>query len=400
MAKLDRCPTCKVPERDVVPAGRCPDAWHLPAEISPIPVRLLVTAPWDMGFRLIQSPPLQDVPEGDWYTVECATQTTHELEIRSVVTRIFALAQVTAGNQATRAEHVSTDGEDREYRLYPPLVVQVGEYVRARLLNDTEVPHAPRSATIIQDTDDHGRGSARDIPAARTRAQTGPDVTKIVTPFGSAAEADWVINDIQVSNRCGLCGRSFDARAGHTCTDAAIRPDGGTLLTQGKRLDGGSDPDRHAPRIARTLYDAPGNATLVLGCDCGAEVTSAEAYAAHVDWPADAVRALLSLYGIADDLVVHQNYMSRADVGQQLSRCLEVRRHASSGPYEIRGSAVVGPNFRIALDHVIELMHMRHEDDRRGLPTASIMGAISELVALLNGAYDQGRRGTTRENRR
>jgi hypothetical protein len=65
---------------------------------------------------------------------------------------------------------------------------------------------------------------------------------------------------------------------------------------------------------------------------------------------------------------------------------------ATSGPYEIRGGEVVGPNLRVILDHVIELLHMRHEDDPQGLPTVSMIGAIGELVGLLNGAYDQGRR--------
>ena len=270
--------------------------------------------------------------------------------------------------------------------------------------------------------------------ASRRRAR----VMEVPQPLPS----DWVINDVKISNRCGFCGDEFGVRAKHVCAQAAIDPVKGVMLMtvdpspvcptcksrrpnlrfrisaataapdQQTRASltawcenawhdvARSVPEAHAPQIARTLMEGPGNRVLVRGCACGAAVMSDEAYAAHVGWPISAVRALLDLYGIATDLIDHPEHpkMQREAVGQQLSRCLEVRRlpppadYATSGPYEIKGGEVSGPNLRVLLAHVIELLHMRHEDDPRGLPTTSTMDAIGELVTLLNGAYDQGRR--------
>jgi hypothetical protein len=86
------------------------------------------------------------------------------------------------------------------------------------------------------------------------------------------------------------------------------------------------EPERHAPRIARTLADGPGNDTLIRGCSCGAEILSDEAFAEHVGWPVAAVHAMLGLAGIADDLILHHEQMTRTDVWTQIARCMEVRR--------------------------------------------------------------------------
>jgi len=120
---------------------------------------------------------------------------------------------------------------------------------------------------------------------------------------------------------------------------------------------------------------------------------NAEAYAVHIGWPVDAVRAVLDLYGIVDDLQDYPASMSRTEVAQELSRCLEVHRPSKQDTYKIKGREVIGPDFSIRLEHLISLLHMRHEDDPRGLPTASMMAGLEELVALLNGAYAQGCRG-------
>ena len=285
---------------------------------------------------------------------------------------------------------------------------------------------------------------SRVVAASRRRAR----VMEVPQPLAT----DWVIEDIKVSHRCGFCGEEFGVRAKHVCERAAIDPARGVMLTtvetpapaaaaaspacptcksrrpnlrfrisaataapdQETRASltawcedawhdrDGARPARgvHAPQIARTLMEGPGNRVLVRGCACGAAVMSDEAYAAHVGWPVAAVRSLLDLYGIADDLIdlPDDPKMRREAVAPQLSRCLEVRRvpppadYATSGPYEIKGTEVVGPNLRVILEHVIELLHMRHDDDPKGLPTTSTMDAIGELVTLLNGAYDQGRR--------
>lgn len=297
----------------------------------------------------------------------------------------------------------------------------------------------------------NGPGDSCDGPASHpSRVASAARRPARVMAVPQPLPGDWIINDVKISNRCGLCGDEFGVRAKHVCAQAAIDPVKGVMLTtvepqvpacptcksrrpnlrfkisaataapdQATRAslttwcdDAWHDqipqrPEVHAPQIARTLMEGPGNRVLVRGCACGAAVMSTEAYAEHVGWPVAAVRAMLDLWGIADDLIDHPNdpKMQRANVAPQLSRCLEVRRlpppadspdYATSGPYKIQGGEVVGPNLRVLLDHVIELLHMRHEDDPKGMPTTSTMDAIGELVTLLNGAYDQGRRGVHR----
>jgi hypothetical protein len=126
---------------------------------------------------------------------------------------------------------------------------------------------------------------------------------RITLPAGAAA--DWVINDIKIGN-------------------AVV--DGATASgTIGFEIEV-PNPSVHRPRIARTMLEGPGNRTLVRGCSCGAATMSAETYADHVGWPVEAVRALLDLVGIADDLLDYHGEMTHEGVWQEISRCLEIRR--------------------------------------------------------------------------
>lgn len=143
----------------------------------------------------------------------------------------------------------------------------------------------------------------------------------------ASAPADWAIGDIKVTNRCGFCGDEFGVRAKHVCAKAAIDPVAGRMLTTVDLPSQPPDPHVHAPRIARTMREGVGNATRICGCTCGAEMMSTEAYADHVGWPVGAVRAVLGLVGIADDLMVHREEMlARKDLWPKIMQYLEVRR--------------------------------------------------------------------------
>ena len=196
------------------------------------------------------------------------------------------------------------------------------------------------------------------------------------------SQKDWVIEDIKVGNY------------------AAPKTD------KPKEVP---DPRVHAPRLTRTLMDGPGNHTDIRGCVCGAKTFGAEAYAAHIGWSVEAVRALLAIVGFADDALRYPN--GRNDLWQKINRSLEVRSDIDASAstvaapavvkaYSIRADHIEGPNLRMTLGHVIELLHMRHDVDPRALPTVSMMGAIEELIALLNGAYEQGRSIPTGTNER
>jgi hypothetical protein len=159
----------------------------------------------------------------------------------------------------------------------------------------------------------------------------------------------------------------------------------------------------HEPKLARTLHDGPGNQMIVSGCSCGAEIPGNKAWAEHVGWPADAVEAVLALGSLAYDLIDYPGEMPRGQIGRAIALTLAVpdaRLPKTTAPYEIRDGQIVGTNLSIRFEHVIELLHMRHEDDPKALPTASTMAAIAELVDFLNGAYEQGVQHASARGRR
>ncbi len=173
-----------------------------------------------------------------------------------------------------------------------------------------------------------------------------------------STEKDWVINDIQIGNVACPSDEELHQSQKHPdyeyVTTTNARKDGDMPVPEGEgwkpntcMVPGGRswerfeyhevnywmrrrrvDPRVHRPRIAHTLRGGWGNATLIRGCVCGAPVMSAEAYAEHVGWPVEAVRAVLSLAGLADDLVLYRDRerMSYDDIAQEINRVLEVRR--------------------------------------------------------------------------
>jgi hypothetical protein len=249
-----------------------------------------------------------------------------------------------------------------------------------RLFNGTAAPIKMKTATIA-------------IPKLPPEDASKPP-GRFEQEIQSAREStNWTIGDIRVTNRCGFCGDEFGVRAKHVCSKAAIDPVRGTMLTTVEPSKPPPDPSVHRPVIARTMLDGPGNRTMVRGCSCGARPMSNEAFSRHVGVSEDVVSGMLGLYGIVDDLYRYPDHpkMLRERVMKEMTHCMLEFQTPVSGPYKIQGNEVVGPNLRIHVIHVIELLHMRHEDDPSNLPTVSMMGAIGELVALLNGAYDQGR---------
>jgi hypothetical protein len=141
-----------------------------------------------------------------------------------------------------------------------------------------------------------------DEASALSSPVTYPTLVK-PQPVPAPLPRDWVILNVSVENVCGFCGESFDIHRGHACGNAAISPGGKTFLTVVQEPPPRPDPARHEPVCARTLLEGPGNKSRIHGCTCGAKVTSAEAYAAHVGWAMNAVCTLLRLYDGARDLV-------------------------------------------------------------------------------------------------
>ena len=146
-----------------------------------------------------------------------------------------------------------------------------------------------------------GDGSNKDDEGAAPSMRDRQQITRVKLP--SSTKKDWIINDIKIGN-----------------VVAPPLPSNGEIVV---------DPHMHCPAFRRTLGDFPGNRTSVCGCMCGADVRSNEAYAEHVGWPIEAVRAVCALAGFADDLVRRPEYrekIPRSGVWEQVGRYLEVRR--------------------------------------------------------------------------
>ena len=448
-------------------------------------VRLLVTADAGAGFQLTAAPPLADVAPGETYVTECWPQWA--VAIGHVRVRHFKLERLMMGDRDVPLRLI--DGgidPDWNYRVDPPVEIRPGESVSLHLRNDGDVPRKPKDAVIVLEPAgrftgrpedavacpacDHPPGVSCDGPMshpARRNAYECANAAWIVRhdiptnpgvrPSGTTdfwmgdtpterpqrvaykpervsikvpaeASPDWTIGHVSVENRCGFCGKSFKVGEKHVCAEAAISADQKTFLTTVGAPKPPPDPNLHHPRITRTMREGPGNRTDIRGCACGADAHSIEAYATHVGWPVEAVRALLALYGIALDWAHYGQHPHLSDslpshemIARKIDEWLTVRGPANlppspaatevaagrfarevararagattRSPYAIVGNSVVGPNLQISLAHVIELLGMRNNADGRPreLPTPATMDAIGDLVLLLNDAHHQGR---------
>ncbi len=115
---------------------------------------MVITTDLGAGFQLTPgAEPLDDVPPGGEYAVECSPQ--HAVVLQSVTVRDFALGRLCVGKLCANvvdAVHPGTTGaaEDRRYRLDPPVPVAVGETIRAVLKNAGGVPKKPKVAVLIR----------------------------------------------------------------------------------------------------------------------------------------------------------------------------------------------------------------------------------------------------------
>ena len=81
----------------------------------------------------------------------------------------------------------------------------------------------------------------------------------------------------------------------------------------------------HTPRLARLLVTPSDHEVFVRGCSCGADVTSAELFAEHVGWPADAVKTMLRLTGLVYDVFDYHEAVTRTHIDKALETYLTVR---------------------------------------------------------------------------
>ena len=151
------------------------------------PVRLLVVTDWDVGFPLttrVRS--LPDVAPGESYVTEVIPQrpvTIHEIMVEG-----FALVKISIGDRTitAAAEDLSFmvgTARRRLYRLVEPADVDTETGVRLHLCNDSDVPRKPKEGALIRQ------------PA---RVAVSP-----------TASTEVVEHAIEVENRCGFCGQTF-----------------------------------------------------------------------------------------------------------------------------------------------------------------------------------------------
>jgi hypothetical protein len=313
------------------------------------PVRLVVTTNWDAGFQLTpNAEPLPDVPPGGEYVIECVPQ--QPVLIREALVRDYALVQVSVGSQTVKAPLVERGSLPRTYRLPVAITVHADECVAVRLRNDGAVTLKQKVPTFVRvdaaaaRIDPAPTGRAEDAvpcPACGKEAGTSCDgpashpsrlMLHIERSVAKSQQATVEIVDDRRSNSAVGSSTAAPRDPSSRCPtcDSPVRSERRQLFGAGGTRpyckeawhDG---PTVHAPQITRTTAEGPGNASLVRGCSCGAEIRTTAAFAEHVGVPEDAMRAILALAGIAFDLIDHPKAM-RADARRQITRCLEFAR--------------------------------------------------------------------------
>lgn len=151
------------------------------------PVRLLVVTDWDVGFPLTtRVKSLPDIAPGDSYVTEVIPQ--RPVTLREIVVESFALVKISIGERtiAAAAEDLPAvvgHALRRLYRLHEPIDVGTETGVSLHLCNDSDVPRKPKEGLLIRQP---------------TRVA--------VSPTASTAPVEHVI---EVENRCGFCGQTF-----------------------------------------------------------------------------------------------------------------------------------------------------------------------------------------------
>ena len=311
------------------------------------PVRLVVTTNWDAGFQLTpNAEPLPDVPPGGEYVIDCVPQ--QPVLIREALVRDYALVQVSVGSQTVQAPSVDRGSLPRLYRLPVAVTVHADECVAVRLRNDSTVTLKQKVPTFVRvdaaavHIDPTPTGRAEDaVPCPACGKKPGdscdgpashPSRLMLHVERASAARSDLPMVEVVGDPSGGFAGRSTrDPSSRCPTCDSSVRSDRRQLFGVGGTRPYCKDPWHdgpivHVPQITRTTAEGPGNATLVRGCSCGAEIRTAAAFADHVGIPEDALRAILALTGIAYDLIEHPKAMLSGDAKRQIARCLEFAR--------------------------------------------------------------------------
>ena len=301
------------------------------------PVRLVVVTDWDAGFQLQpRAEPLPDVAPGAEYVVECVPQ--QAVLIQEVLVRDFALVQVATAAQTVKATTVARGSLPRLYRLSAAVTAHPDECVSVKLRNDGGTSIKQKVASIVRvdaaavriDPTPTGRaedavpcpacgktsGDSCDGPASHpSRLMLHVERAKAAAD-PSILAANWIEECRGPSSRCPACDSPVRADRRRLAGDwgPSLRCDDawhdGTVV--------------HTPRIAAA--EGRSGEAQVSGCSCGAQVTSTAAFADHVRVPEDAVRAIVTLAGIAYDLLDQPKKAPRADTRRQITRCLEFVR--------------------------------------------------------------------------
>lgn len=267
--------------------------------------RLFIATDWDAGFQLTpDTKPLDDVAPGGEYVAECASAKSGVLE--GVIVRDFVLDRLYVGKKFA---NITADRElpalgivnDRLYYLEPALPIAVDESIRAVLKNISDSPKKPKVAVIAH--------SDQAVSAAAPRGWRVEGVH-----VGKSEKA--------LSQSCPTCDSPERETRRHVGGKDASSP----YCQDTWHGESAKKSAVHAPKITRTLYDGPGNATLVNGCSCGAEVTTTKAFAEHVGVTERTVDAMLGLVGIIYDLCDYPNQVTREEAARRVARCLEFSR--------------------------------------------------------------------------
>ncbi len=271
-------------------------------------VRMVVTTDWDAGFSLVPGAKvLDDVPPGGEYIVECTPP--RDVVLTDVTVRDFDLDRLYVGKAfaqvvADEAPVATGSVDDRRYRLDPPVAVAKTCDIRAVLKNTSGEPRKPKVAVLLPDGQDAAGVALRDwrvvgVHAGREARPLSPSCPTCDSPEHETR-------------------RMIDGATAAWCRDA----------WHGESLPP-SPPEKvpvHVPKLARTLHDGPGNATLVQGCSCGAEAATSKAFADHVGIPERAIASMLDLVGVIYDLCDHPSLVTREEAARRVARCLEFTR--------------------------------------------------------------------------
>ncbi len=304
------------------------------------PVRLVVVTDWDAGFQLQPHvEPLPDVAPGGEYVVDCVPQ--QAVLIQEVLVRDFALVQISTATQTIKVSPVERGALPRLYRLGTSVVAHSDECISVRLRNDGAVTLKQKVPSLLRvhaaaariDPAPTGRaedavpcpacgkesGDSCDGPASHpSRLMLHVERAAARTEQPSIVAADLVEDMRGPMSRCPTC-------------DSPVRADRRQLVGAGGARPYCKDawhdgPVIHVPQIVPTPVEGRGNAMLVRGCSCGAEIPSIAAFAGHVGVPEDAVRAIVALAEIAYDLLDRPKKRLRTDARRQIARCLEFVR--------------------------------------------------------------------------